>query len=100
MSIIVTGASGNLGRHVIEGLMEKVPAGQITAVVRSEEKAEGFAASGVKIAVAGELSNFLDMADDLLADPLRIIDGTISVRDLPGVGAEIDEEKLAAYRLS
>jgi L-alanine-DL-glutamate epimerase-like enolase superfamily enzyme len=49
---------------------------------------------------AGELSNFLDMADDLLADPLRIIDGTISVRDLPGVGAEIDEDKLAAYRLS
>lgn len=52
MSIIVTGANGNLGRHVIEGLMEKVPAGQITAVVRSEEKAKGFAARGVKIAVA------------------------------------------------
>jgi L-alanine-DL-glutamate epimerase-like enolase superfamily enzyme len=49
---------------------------------------------------AGELSNFLDMADDLLADPLRIVDGTISVRDRPGVGAEIDEDKLAAYRLS
>jgi L-alanine-DL-glutamate epimerase-like enolase superfamily enzyme len=49
---------------------------------------------------AGELSNFLDMADDLLADPIRIIDGTIAVRDLPGVGAEIDEDKLAAYRLT
>ncbi len=49
---------------------------------------------------AGELSNFLDMADDLLSDPLRIIDGTIAVRDLPGVGAEIDEDKLATYRLS
>lgn len=49
---------------------------------------------------AGELSNFLDMADDLLANPLRIIDGTIAVRDLPGVGADIDEDKLAAYRLS
>jgi L-alanine-DL-glutamate epimerase-like enolase superfamily enzyme len=49
---------------------------------------------------AGELSNFLDMSDDLLADPLRIINGTIAVRDLPGVGAEIDEVKLAKYRLS
>ncbi|MER5222060.1 SDR family oxidoreductase [Streptomyces flaveus] len=52
MSIIVTGATGHLGRFVIEGLLEKVPADQITAVVRSEEKAAGFAARGVKLAVA------------------------------------------------
>ncbi|WP_326721249.1 SDR family oxidoreductase [Streptomyces sp. NBC_00243] len=52
MSIVVTGATGNLGRHVIEGLLEKVPADQITAVVRDTEKAAGFAARGVKIAVA------------------------------------------------
>ncbi len=49
---------------------------------------------------AGELSNFLDMADDLLAEPIRIENGTISVRDVPGVGAAIDEGKLAKYRLS
>ncbi|MCT1735525.1 enolase, partial [Kocuria marina] len=35
---------------------------------------------------AGELSNFLDMADDLLTEPLRIVDGKIHVRDVPGVG--------------
>ncbi|WP_338896587.1 SDR family oxidoreductase [Streptomyces sp. TG1A-60] len=52
MSIVVTGATGNLGKFVIEGLLEKVPAEQITAVVRSAEKAAGFAARGVKIAVA------------------------------------------------
>ncbi|MDQ1038089.1 NAD(P)H dehydrogenase (quinone) [Streptomyces sp. V3I8] len=52
MSIVVTGATGHLGRHVIEGLLEKVPADQVTAVVRSEEKAAGFAARGVRIAVA------------------------------------------------
>ncbi|MFD7256788.1 SDR family oxidoreductase [Streptomyces sp. NPDC059874] len=52
MSIVVTGATGSLGRFVIEGLLEKVPADHITAVVRSEEKAAGFAARGVKIAVA------------------------------------------------
>ncbi|MEE1759137.1 NAD(P)H-binding protein [Streptomyces sp. SP18BB07] len=52
MSIVVTGATGHLGKFVIEGLLEKVPAEQITAVVRSAEKAAGFAARGVKIAVA------------------------------------------------
>lgn len=47
---------------------------------------------------AGELSNFLDMADDLLTEPLRIVDGKIHVRDVPGVGTVIDEDKLAHYR--
>lgn len=52
MSIVVTGATGNLGRHVVEQLLEKVPAEQITAVVRDAEKAAGFAARGVRIATA------------------------------------------------
>ncbi|GAA2119742.1 mandelate racemase/muconate lactonizing enzyme family protein [Kocuria atrinae] len=47
---------------------------------------------------AGELSNYLDMADDLLAEPLSIEDGKIFVRDVPGVGTAIDEDKLAHYR--
>ncbi|MGO1851773.1 MAG: enolase C-terminal domain-like protein [Microbacteriaceae bacterium] len=47
---------------------------------------------------AGELSNFLDMSDDLILDPIAIRDGRISVRETAGVGADIDEEKLAAYR--
>ncbi|GCB46838.1 SDR family oxidoreductase [Streptomyces sp. NL15-2K] len=52
MSIVVTGATGHLGRHVVEQLLEKVPADQITAVVRNAEKAADFAARGVKIALA------------------------------------------------
>ncbi|WP_416977575.1 SDR family oxidoreductase [Streptomyces sp. T028] len=52
MSIVVTGATGKLGRHVVEQLLEKVPAEQITAVVRDESKAADFADRGVKIAVA------------------------------------------------
>lgn len=47
---------------------------------------------------AGELSNFLDMADDLIAEPIRIVDGRIQVRDEPGVGAAVDPEKLERYR--
>jgi NAD(P)H dehydrogenase (quinone) len=52
MSIVVTGATGHIGRHVVEQLLEKVPADQVTAVVRSPEKAADFAERGVRIAVA------------------------------------------------
>jgi L-alanine-DL-glutamate epimerase-like enolase superfamily enzyme len=47
---------------------------------------------------AGELSNFLDMSDDLLTEPLRIENGTLTVRQGPGLGIEIDPDKLARYR--
>ena len=47
---------------------------------------------------AAELSNFLDMADDLIAEPLQIVDGAVHVRDVPGVGHAVDESKLAHYR--
>jgi NAD(P)H dehydrogenase (quinone) len=52
MSIVVTGATGHLGRHVVEQLLEKVPADQITAVVRNAEKAADLSTRGVKIALA------------------------------------------------
>ncbi|MFF6977026.1 NAD(P)H-binding protein [Streptomyces sp. NPDC008343] len=52
MSIVVTGANGRLGRHVLEQLLEKVPADQVTAVVRTPEKVADLAERGVKIAVA------------------------------------------------
>ncbi|GHE62803.1 SDR family oxidoreductase [Streptomyces thermocarboxydus] len=52
MSIVVTGASGKLGRHVVEQLLEKVPAGQVTAVVRSPEKVADLAERGVRVAAA------------------------------------------------
>lgn len=47
---------------------------------------------------AGELSNFLDMADDLLAEPLTIAEGRIRVPEGPGAGTAVDEEKLERYR--
>ncbi|MFG2312403.1 NAD(P)H-binding protein [Streptomyces sp. NPDC048566] len=52
MSIVVTGATGHLGRHVVGQLLEKVPAEQITAVVRDEAKAADLEARGVRLAVA------------------------------------------------
>ena len=47
---------------------------------------------------AGELSNFLDMSDDLLAEPLQIRDGVLCVPPEAGLGVEIDPDKLARYR--
>ncbi|MEU3143923.1 MULTISPECIES: SDR family oxidoreductase [unclassified Streptomyces] len=52
MSIVVTGATGHLGRHVVEQLLERVPAEQVTAVVRSPEKAADLAERSVRLAVA------------------------------------------------
>jgi len=75
MSIVVTGATGHLGRHVVEQLLEKVPAEQITAVVRTPEKAADFAARGVRIAVADY--NAPETFDDLFAsgDKVLLISG-------------------------
>lgn len=47
-----------------------------------------------------ELSNFLDMSDDLVLQPLKIINGRMEISQMPGVGIEIDEQKLTKYRLS
>ena len=47
---------------------------------------------------AGELSNFLDMRDDLLTVPPQISGGELVVRPGPGLGIEIDPDKLAHYR--
>ena len=47
---------------------------------------------------AGELSNFLDMSDDLLAEPLTITGGVLPVPAGTGLGLRIDDEKVARYR--
>ncbi|MDK2777701.1 MAG: SDR family oxidoreductase [Pseudomonadota bacterium] len=47
--ITVTGATGQLGRLVITELLKSVPAADITAAVRSPEKAADLAALGVQV---------------------------------------------------
>ncbi|WP_327728208.1 SDR family oxidoreductase [Streptomyces sp. NBC_00487] len=88
MSIVVTGATGHLGKIVVEGLLEKVPAEQITAVVRSEEKAAGFAARGVKIAVADY--NTPETFDGLFAAGDKVL--LVS-------GSELDKNRVAQHQV-
>ena len=50
VSIVVTGATGQLGRHVLEALLERgVPAADIVAAGRSVEKLADFSARGVRV---------------------------------------------------
>ncbi len=50
--IVVTGATGQLGRLVVEGLLAEVPASELAVVVRSAEKAADLAARGVEVRTA------------------------------------------------
>lgn len=47
--IVVTGATGQLGRLVVQGLLERLPGGEIVAAVRSPEKAGWAAERGVVV---------------------------------------------------
>jgi NAD(P)H dehydrogenase (quinone) len=47
--IVVTGATGQLGRLVIAALLKKIPASGITAAVRNVDKARDIAALGVTV---------------------------------------------------
>ena len=47
--ITVTGATGMLGRLVIDALLQELPASEITAAVRNPDKAKDIAALGVQV---------------------------------------------------
>jgi L-alanine-DL-glutamate epimerase-like enolase superfamily enzyme len=85
--------------HLCEGLgVEVVMGNQIDGQVGTACSVAFGAAHRHTSTRAGELSNFLDMSDDLLAEPLQIVDGALAVRPGPGLGLEIDEDKLTHYR--
>lgn len=69
--IVVTGATGQLGRLVVEGLLERLPAGKIAAAVRSPEKAGWAVEQGVDVRKADydepdTLSSAFEGADKVL----------------------------------
>lgn len=85
--------------HLCEGLgVEVVIGNQVDGQIGSLCGAAFGAAFELSSRRAAELSNFLDMSDDLLAEPLQIRDGELSFREAPGLGIQIDEDKLTRYR--
>jgi L-alanine-DL-glutamate epimerase-like enolase superfamily enzyme len=85
--------------HLAEGLgVEVVMGNQIDGQLGTVATVAFGAAYRLTATRAGELSNFLDMSDDLLTEPLTIHGGHLAVRSGPGLGVEIDEAKLARYR--
>ena len=85
--------------HLAEGLgLEVVMGNQIDSQLGSICTVAFGAAFELTSRRAGELSNFLDMSDDLLTEPLEIRDGELTIRPGAGLGVEIDPDKLAHYR--
>ncbi|MET7437509.1 SDR family oxidoreductase [Streptomyces sp. NPDC004082] len=99
MSIVVTGATGHLGRLVIDGLLEKVPAAEVAAVVRDKEKAAGLAARGVELRVA-DYNAPETLADAFAAgDRVLLISGSEVGRRVAQHRAVIDAAKGAGVAL-
>ncbi|UYQ60374.1 SDR family oxidoreductase [Streptomyces peucetius] len=95
MSIVVTGATGQLGRLVIEELLARVPAEQIVAVVRDKAKAAPLAERGVELRVAdysrpGTLADVFGAGDTVL-----LISGSEVGQRVPQHTAVIDAAKAA-----
>jgi len=85
--------------HLAEGLgIEVVMGNQIDGQLGSIASVAFGAAYRLTSQRAGELSNFLDMSDDLLTEPLEIRDGELTIRPGSGLGIDVDPDKLAHYR--
>ncbi|GAA3481059.1 SDR family oxidoreductase [Streptomyces yanii] len=95
MSIVVTGATGELGSLVVDRLLETVPASGIAAVVRNKEKAAGLASRGVELRVADydrpeTLTGAFEAGDRVL-----LISGSEVGKRVPQHTAVIDAAKAA-----
>ena len=85
--------------HLAEGLgVEVVMGNQIDGQIGTACAVAFGAAFESTTRRAGELSNFLDMSDDLLVESLRIRDGVLPVPSGAGLGIDVDPDKLARYR--
>ncbi|MGW8884773.1 NAD(P)H-binding protein [Streptomyces sp. NPDC055749] len=95
MSIVVTGATGALGRLVIDQLLATVPAGSVAAVVRDKEKAAGLLARGVELRIA-DYDRPETLAEAFRAgDRVLLISGNEVGRRTPQHAAVIDAAKAA-----
>lgn len=97
--IVVTGASGQLGRLVIAALLKKLPAGEIVAAVRHPEKVADLAARGVQVRPADYDQPASLVAAFKGADKLLLISASEVGRRVPQHRAVIDAAKAAGVGL-
>ncbi|MFD4908065.1 SDR family oxidoreductase [Kitasatospora purpeofusca] len=96
---VVTGATGQLGRLVVEGLLAAVPANEIAVVVRSAAKAEEWAKQGVRVHEA-DYNRAETLAGVFAAgDRVLLISGNEFGRRSAQHGAVIDAAKAAGVAL-
>ncbi|MDA1359013.1 SDR family oxidoreductase [Glycomyces luteolus] len=97
--IVVTGATGQLGQLVVEGLINEVPAEQIAVVVRDPAKAVRFGELGVEVRVAdyNEPSTLEDAFRE--GEKVLLISGSEVGQRVPQHKAVIDAAKAANVAL-
>ncbi|MFJ6383347.1 SDR family oxidoreductase [Kitasatospora sp. NPDC092039] len=96
---VVTGATGQLGRLVVEGLLAQVPASEVAVAVRSAEKAADLAARGVAVRVVD-----YDRPETLAGafaegDRVLLISGSEVGRRIPQHRAVVEAAKAAGVAL-
>ncbi|MFD5898807.1 SDR family oxidoreductase [Streptomyces sp. NPDC060366] len=96
MSIVVTGATGHLGRLTIESLLAaEVPAGEIAAVARDRAKAAPLAALGVEVRT-GDYDSPESLTDVFRAgDRVLFVSGSEAGRRVPQHTAVVDAARAA-----
>ena len=97
--IAITGATGQLGRLVIEALIQKVPSSQIVATARNLEKAKDFSDRGIEVRLAD-----YNQPETLLpafkgADQLLLISSSEVGQRTRQHGAVIEAAKAAGVKL-
>lgn len=97
--IVVTGASGQLGRLVIEALLQKLPAAEIVAAARTPEKVGDLAVRGVQVRRADYNQPATLDAAFKGADKLLLISSSEVGQRVPQHGAAIDAAKRAGVKL-
>jgi len=97
--IVVTGASGQLGRLVIESLLKRLPASEIVAAVRNPDKVADLAARGVQVRVADYDQPASLAAAFKGADKLLLISASEVGRRMPQHRTVIDAARAAQVGL-
>lgn len=92
---VITGATGHLGRLVIDSLLTEVPAAEVAAVVRDPARAEDLGRRGVNVRVAsyddpGALEDVFERDDEVL-----LISGSEVGRRIPQHRAVVDAARAA-----